>query len=99
MDQYQPPQINTGVPSYDYNPQQPVSPVITVKEWMLTTLIMIIPVVNVIMMFVWAFGEGNPTKKNYFKASLIWAAIVLVIYAIIAIIFIAAAASTATSMN
>ncbi|OBZ08755.1 hypothetical protein A7975_26115 [Bacillus sp. FJAT-26390] len=66
---------------------------------MLTTLIMIIPVVNVIMMFVWAFGEGNPTKKNYFKASLIWAAIVLVIYAIIAIIFIAAAASTATSMN
>jgi succinate dehydrogenase/fumarate reductase cytochrome b subunit len=99
MDQYQQPQINTGVPSYDYNPQQPVSPVITIKEWMLTTLVMIIPVVNVIMMFVWAFGEGNPTKKNYFKASLIWSAIILVIYVIIVIIFIAAAATSATSMN
>jgi uncharacterized integral membrane protein len=98
MDHNQQPPINTGVPGYDYHPQQPVSPVITVKEWMLTTLIMIIPIVNIIMMFVWAFGEGNPTKKNYFKASLLWAAIILVIYAIIFIIIIAAAATTASNM-
>src|SRR4029453_7166843 len=97
MDQYQQPPINTGVPGYDYNQQhQQVSPVITVKEWMLTTLVMIIPIVNIIMMFVWAFGEGNPTKKNYFKASLLWAAIILVIYIIIFVIFIAAAATSAT---
>ncbi|WP_245599954.1 hypothetical protein [Paenibacillus harenae] len=57
-------------------------------------LIMIIPIVNIIMMFVWAFGEGNPSKQNYFKASLLWAAIILGIYAIIFIIIIAAAAST-----
>lgn len=61
---------------------------------MLTMLIMIIPIVNIIMMFVWAFGEGNPSKQNYFKASLLWAAIILGIYAIIFIIIIAAAAST-----
>lgn len=96
MDNFQQPQVNPGVPGYGYNQNQnqQVSPVITVKEWMLTMLILIIPIVNIIMMFVWAFGEGNPTKKNYFKASLIWGAIVLVIYAIIAVILIAAAASS-----
>ncbi|WP_138755142.1 hypothetical protein [Paenibacillus sinopodophylli] len=97
MDQYQQPQINSGVPGYGYDQnqyQQQVSPVITVKEWMITTLILIIPIVNIIMMFVWAFGEGNPTKKNYFKASLLWAAIILAIYAVIAVIVVAAAVSS-----
>ena len=33
------------------------------------------------MLFVWAFGGGtNPTKANYCKASLIWIAIVIVLY-------------------
>lgn len=67
--------------------QQTVSQVISVKEWMLTMLIMIIPIVNIIMMFVWAFSSGeNPSKANYFKASLIWAAIVLALYIIFFII-------------
>ncbi|WP_042170515.1 hypothetical protein [Paenibacillus gorillae] len=70
-----------------YNNQQ-VSPVITVGEWMLMMLISIIPIVGIIMMFVWAFGEGNPTKKNYYKAALMWAAIVLVIYILIAVLFL-----------
>ncbi|MBD2870943.1 hypothetical protein IDH41_20365 [Paenibacillus sp. IB182493] len=64
---------------------------------MLTMLIMIIPIVNIIMMFVWAFGDGNPSKQNYFKASLLWAAIILGLYAIIAIIVFAAAASMSFS--
>jgi len=97
MDNYQQPPVNPGVPGYGHQQNQEMSPVITIKEWMLTTLILIIPIVNVIMMFVWAFGEGNPTKKNYFKASLIWAAIILVIYIIIFVVFIAAAASTSMS--
>lgn len=54
--------------------QQPVAPVMSVGEWML-------PLVNIIMLFVWAFGGGtNPTKANYCKASLIWIAIVIVLY-------------------
>ncbi|WP_235561035.1 hypothetical protein [Bacillus sp. FJAT-28004] len=94
MDNYQQPPVNPGVPGYGHHQEQAMSPVISIKEWMLTTLILIIPIVNIIMMFVWAFGEGNPTKKNYFKASLIWAAIILAIYIVVFIIFIAAAAST-----
>ncbi|MCA0756761.1 hypothetical protein KP806_17020 [Paenibacillus sp. N4] len=64
---------------------------------MLIMLVMFIPIVNIIMMFVWAFGEGNPSKQNYFKASLIWAAIVLVIYIILFVLFFAAAATTSFS--
>ena len=56
--------------------QQPVAPVMSVGEWMLTLLILALPLVNIIMMFVCT----NPTKANYCKASLIWIAIVIVLY-------------------
>lgn len=48
-------------------------------EWMITLLIMMIPCVNIIMMFVWAFGNSKKSKSNYFKASLVWALIGIVI--------------------
>lgn len=87
MDNHTQPQYNNGAPFTPpppppptYYPQQPMAPVISIKDWMLTMLIMMIPIVNIIMMFVYAFGDGNPSKKNYFKASLIWAAIGLGIY-------------------
>lgn len=77
---------NLGYPAQGY--QQQVAPVISVKDWMLTTLILIIPIVNIIMLFVWGFGSGtNPSKANYAKASLLWAAIVIVIYILIAVLF------------
>nr|WP_231506261.1 hypothetical protein [Paenibacillus sp. UNC451MF] len=66
-----------------------MAPAISVKDWMLTILIMIIPLVNIIMLFVWAFGGGtNPSKANYAKASLLWAAIGIVIYILIAFLFL-----------
>jgi len=96
MDNYQPPQPpppppppgHSGGNGYQFNPnypppqyQQPqMAPVMSVKEWMLILFVMIIPLVNIIMMFVWAFSEGNPTKQNYFKASLLWLAIVIGLY-------------------
>lgn len=53
---------------------------VSVGEWLITYLIMIIPIVNVIMLFVWAFGDGTKeSKANWAKASLILAAIGLVI--------------------
>ena len=48
-------------------------------EWMITLLIMMIPCVNIVMMFVWAFGNSKKSKSNYFKASLVWALIGIVI--------------------
>lgn len=41
---------------------------------------MMIPLVNLIMMFVWAFSSNtNPNKANYFKAALILFVIYLVL--------------------
>jgi hypothetical protein len=46
------------------------------KDWMITMLIMSIPLVGFIMLFVWAFGSSeNPNKSNFSKAALIWTAI------------------------
>ena len=55
------------------------APIVSVKEWLITNLIMMIPLVNIVMMLVWAFGSNtNPNKANYFKATLILFAIVMV---------------------
>ena len=54
---------------------------------------MMIPLVNLIMMFVWAFGSNtNPNKANYFKAALILFVIYLVL-AVAVVIFGSAAAN------
>lgn len=46
---------------------------ITVGEWIITSLIMIVPIVNIVMLFIWAFGGGDTpiSKKNWAKATLI----------------------------
>lgn len=40
--------------------------------WIFALFIMAIPCVNVVMMLIWAFAGENETRKNYFKAHLIW---------------------------
>ena len=63
------------------------APIVSVKEWLITNLIMMIPLVNLVMMLVWAFGSNtNPNKANYFKAALILFAILMVIYLVLAVV-------------
>jgi len=70
------------------------APVVSVKEWLLTNLIMMIPLVNIVMMLVWAFSSNtNPNKANYFKAALILFAIVMVIYLVLAVVFFGSVAA------
>ncbi len=57
----------------------------TIGKWLLLFLISAIPVVGLIMLFVWAFGnDGNTTRQTYCKASLLWSLIavgaVIVLY-------------------
>ncbi|WP_282936554.1 hypothetical protein [Paenibacillus sp. RC67] len=69
--------------------QNQTAPILTVKDWMLTMLLLAIPVVNLIMLFVWAFGGGaNPSKANYAKAGLLWAVIAIVLYFLVAVLFL-----------
>ena len=61
---------------YQHEAEEPM----TLGEWMLTLLITIIPCVNIIMMFVWAFGSGaKRSKSNWAKAALIFILIAIVI--------------------
>ncbi|WP_247902575.1 hypothetical protein [Paenibacillus pabuli] len=66
---------------------QPVS----FGSWMLTLFLMMIPLVNIIMLFVWAFGDSNPSKANYAKAALLWAAIGIVIWILLVVLGVSAA--------
>jgi hypothetical protein len=57
------------------------TPAIKLGEWFVTLLIAAIPLVGLIMLFVWSFGGGtNLNKANWAKATLIWVAILTVLY-------------------
>lgn len=47
--------------------------VVSIGDWIITMILMIIPLINLIMLFVWAFGSGTPVSKaNWAKATLIF---------------------------
>ena len=54
--------------NYQYQePQSYMEEPMTIGEWMITLLIMLIPCVNIIMAFVWAFSsKEKKSKSNYF---------------------------------
>ena len=86
---YQPyPQMNP------YNDSQlELGEPVKVGEWVLALVLMMIPCVNIIMMFVFAFSKTEKkSKSNFFKAFLIVYAIMLALVFLfwIAIIFMAA---------
>lgn len=57
--------------------QKPVS----TGDWILTMIISMIPLVNIVMLLVWAFGSNtNPSKANWAKAYLAFIAFFIVLY-------------------
>ncbi|HNY05050.1 MAG TPA: hypothetical protein PK500_05565 [Candidatus Egerieousia sp.] len=56
---------------------------LTVGQWVLTLFLMFIPLVNIIMPFVWAFGGNKDERENWAKATLIWWLIGIVVFACI----------------
>ena len=52
----------------------------TVGSWMLTLFVCGIPVIGVIYLLVLAFGSSaTPSKRNFARATLIWALIALAV--------------------
>jgi hypothetical protein len=46
--------------------------IISTSEWIITKLIMFIPIVNIVMLIIWAFNNNtNINKANWAKANLI----------------------------
>ncbi len=69
--------LNTGF-NTNYRPM-------TMGDWLVTLIIQMIPLVGLIMLFVWAFGDStHPSKKTWAQASLI----MMLIGIVLAIIFI-----------
>lgn len=54
---------------------------VSLGDWMITLLILCIPLVGIIMLFVWGFADGtHPSKRNFCRAYLIWMLIGLVLF-------------------
>lgn len=56
---------------------------VSVGDWMLTYILLSIPLINIIMLFVWAFGSSPESKANWAKATLLWMVIGGVLVAIL----------------
>ena len=58
-----------------------ISQPMSISDWLITYLIMIVPIVNIVMLFIWGFGSNtNLSKASWAKASLLWFCIITVIY-------------------
>ena len=52
----------------------------TVREWLFTLLVLALPLINVVMYFVWAFsGKGNINRRNFCRASVVFFAVGVVL--------------------
>ena len=87
--------IQAQQPYQNENLEEPV----TFGDWMLSLLLMMIPCVNIVMMFVYAFGNGKKSKSNFFKAYLVWMLISIVLSVIIIAIFGASMAAMMATMG
>lgn len=83
-DMYQNPnQVNSN--------QNPYEEPMKIKDWLVTFLLLLIPIANIVLVFVWAFGSNvNKSKKTFFQAQLIFSGIILAFYLLIIILLIAA---------
>lgn len=60
--------------------------VMSVRQWLAVMSVMIIPVVNVVMIFCWAFAEkeiSNSNKVNWARASVILLTAFVVVIALV----------------
>ncbi len=58
---------------------------VSLGEWLWSLLLLCVPFVGFIAVFVFAFGDSKPSKKNFFRALLIVALIALVLAIVISV--------------
>ncbi|WP_062106642.1 hypothetical protein [Bacillus niameyensis] len=76
---------------------QPEQQTMTLKDWIVTMILLFIPFVNIIMLIIWAVDNKNLQRNLFAKAYLIvtagFIAIVIIFYIFIFIIIFALAGS------
>jgi hypothetical protein len=94
----------TAISSIQEN--SPITPPVETKEatmtlgdWMITLLLLYLPIVNIVMLIIWSVdAKTNPTKKHFAWASLIYMGIGIVLSIIISSIMFAIIMSMMESM-
>lgn len=87
------PSINVSVNAGGVGESQPVS----VGNWFLTFIVMCIPLVNIIMIFVWAFGGStHKSKSNWARAALL---LFVVVFLLWLLFFVALGVSVASAFG
>ena len=57
--------------------------IVSTGNWIVTLIILAVPLVNIVMLFYWAFSSGTyPSKRTYARANLIVGAVALALYLI-----------------
>ena len=70
-----------------FDPRKKDRQVMSVSDWLVTLLLMLIPLVNLILLIVWAVSDsGNRNRANWAKAYLL---VLLVSIVLSALIFVA----------
>ncbi len=69
----------------------------SVGDWVLTLFLTCIPLVGIVLLFVWAFGGNTQkSKANWAKAQLIWTAVGIILTIIF---YVSIGAAIINSMN
>ena len=77
-------------------PPRPTSPppspprgdkVVSIGNWILTALVMCIPVANFVMAIVWAAGAESKSKRNLFRAywiclAIFWSLVIIAVFVV-----------------
>ncbi len=72
----------------NFDNQHLVAKPMSVKDWLITLVIVAIPLVGFIMLFVYAFSDSeNVNRKNWAKANLILLAIIFALVFLVFVIF------------
>ncbi|WP_243156485.1 hypothetical protein [Clostridium sp. C8-1-8] len=67
----------------------------TLGNWVVTMILLAIPIVNLVLLFVWGFGTNvNKSKKTYCQATLIFSAIIIVLTIVVSLAFAGQVAKT-----
>ena len=89
-----------------YQPYMPNMPVqdgrevpLSLGQWILSIILLNIPCVGFVMLLVWAFGNGNQSRKNFARAWLIVNLIFIAIGVLLGIVFGTAMAGLMSEMG
>jgi heme/copper-type cytochrome/quinol oxidase subunit 2 len=84
------PKCGNDIPVETYHDETQHESVYSVLQWFGTFLLMFIPVVNIVLLFIWIFSKKvNRNKRNWALASLFIFVIIIILLIIMYAVFVA----------